>query len=123
MKNSQVVIDFGILMEGYVAYPENITVSSHDSPLMEGHPEDLLCVWCEGSITRMEWLFLGNSIIVPMEYTNRSWDGEMFTCMAATYDGIEHVESITLEVKGTLCYHLCSLTVYLSMGFVHNTMQ
>ena len=28
----------------------------------------------------MEWLFLGNNIIVPMEYTNSSWNNEVFEC-------------------------------------------
>ena len=92
------------IKEGCATHPENITVSSHHSPLVESHPEDLLCTWCGSSITRMEWLFLNNSIIVPVEYTNNSWNGEMFTCMMASYDGIEHVESITLEVKGITLY-------------------
>lgn len=60
---------------------ENLTVLPPGSDITD-QTNDLLCIWSEGNIKRMEWLFLGEDRIVPMKYTNTSWDGAVFTCAA-----------------------------------------
>ena len=78
---------------------ENLTVSLPDSevpPIIEAG--DVTCTWYEGEISRMEWLFLNENIIVPMEYTNMSWNNEKFTCMQMSTD------PINVTVKGKKNY-------------------
>lgn len=78
---------------------ENLTVSLPDSevpPIIRA--DDVTCMWNGGEIARMEWLFLNETIIVPMEYTNMSWNNEKFTCMQMS------TEPINVTVKGKRNY-------------------
>ena len=57
--------------------------------------DDLLCTWSGGEIERMEWLFLGQRTIVPMDHTNSSWNNAVFTCAM----------QLELTVKGNVNFY------------------
>ena len=80
--------------------PENLTVQDvlpdrHSVP--SSRTDDIVCAWNGGEIVRMEWLFLGENTIVPMEVSNSSWNDVEFACIA-NYDN--EPELIHLRVKG-----------------------
>ena len=60
----------------------------------------------------MEWLFFGSNRIIPMEYTNSSWNDALFTC----YDEMTNETDVLLKVKGetysitVTVYHVCIYT-------------
>lgn len=60
----------------------------------------------------MEWLFIGNNTIVPMEYTNMSWNNEIFGCRQMP--NVEHSqpELMILTVKGKRSRHHCLWNIY-----------
>lgn len=57
--------------------------------------DDIQCTWRGGVIDRMEWLFVGNSTIIPMDYTNTSWNDEVVECRVQE-------EILHFKVKGKL---------------------
>lgn len=82
-------------------FSENVTVSlpdSEDEP--SSQTNDIRCTWSGGEIGRMEWLFIGNNTIVPMEYTNTSWNDAEFACFAKYGEELTQPKLINLRVKG-----------------------
>ena len=77
-----------------------VTLTGLEHPSSTGQTDDIACMWTGGTISRMEWLFLGQNTIVPMEFTNSSWDEEEFTCFTKHGDAMLQAESIILKVKG-----------------------
>lgn len=68
---------------------ENVTVSLPDpevTPIIQD--DDVTCTWNGGEIERMEWLFINENTIVPMEYTNMSWNNEIFVCKHMSTEGV-----------------------------------
>ena len=81
-------------------YTENLTVQEplpdvHNVPSSQNN--DFWCALNGEEIARMEWLFLGDNTIVPMEFTNSSWNNAEFTCIA-NYNN--EPQLIHLRVKG-----------------------
>ena len=94
-------VTFGVYILVYV-FPENLTVQAslpdiHIVP--SNQSDDIWCAWNGEEIARMEWLFLGENTIVPMEFTSSSWSNAEFTC-TANYNN--ETQLIHLKVKGTL---------------------
>ena len=79
------------------ASPEHLTVQTSLPAAVSSESDDMMCAWSGGEIARMEWLFLGENTIVPMEFTNSSWNDAQFECI--TNYGKEP-KLINLVVKG-----------------------
>lgn len=88
---------------------ENLTVSLPDSENMPFvQADDIACTWSGGEIARMEWLFIDENTIIPMQYTNMSWNNEVFACMKMPNP---QPELMNLTVKGKKNYALVYICV------------
>lgn len=104
-----------ISMCTHIISSENLTVSLPDSevpPIIQD--DDIRCTWSGGEIARMEWLFIDESTIVPMKYTNISWNNEEFVCMQIPMHASQP-EQLNLTVKGknTRCHCIFHMCVYI----------
>ena len=83
----------------FCVFLENITVIDREESLLEQGPtDDLMCMWNEGLLPRMEWLFLGD-FVAPLTHTNRSWDMTLLQCMVWSKDGFQHGGSFRIKGK------------------------
>ena len=82
---------------------ENITVSLTEESLTEDQTRDLMCTWSGGQIPRMEWLFLGGNVIIPLEHTDRRWDKAVLLCRSS--GRLQRFEPFT--VQGTQTFLCC----------------
>ena len=80
-------------------------MSLTEESLTADQTRNLTCTWSGGQIPRMEWLFLGGNVIIPLEHTDRRWDKAVLLCTTVRSSGrLQRFEPFTVQGTQTFLY-------------------
>ena len=82
-------------------------MSLTEESLTEDQTRYLMCTWSGGQIPRMEWLFLGGNVIIPLEHTDRRWDKAVLLCRSS--GRLQRFEPFTVQ---GIHKHFCAVRVF-----------